>query len=223
MTTTEQQLRDLFAADAARAPRASGLADGALRKVRHRRRVRTAWVSGVAVSAVSLVVAGGMAVPRSDSPSIGAPSVVPTFGRAGEPVPGEEAAISCVVEYSLPEVAKRAFSFDGTVIAIGPARERPGSVPFGVGVTLRVHQWFRGGTSDTVTVNMPAPQFAATDDGLHNNFGSPTYGVGTRLLVSGEPRWGGEPLDYPIAWWGCGGFTRYYSPQVAAAWERATR
>lgn len=46
------------------------------------------------------------------------------------------------------------------------------------------------------------------------------YGVGTRLLVSGGPRWGGPPLRDAIAW-GCG-FTRYYDPQTAADWAAAT-
>jgi len=31
----------------------------------------------------------------------------------------------------------------------------------------------------------------------------PSYGVGSRLLVSGEPRWGGGALTNAIAW-GCG-------------------
>ena len=49
----------------------------------------------------------------------------------------------------------------------------------------------------------------------------PAYQIGTRLLVSGTPRWGGAPLADPIAW-GCG-FTRYYSRATAAEWSTATR
>jgi hypothetical protein len=48
---------------------------------------------------------------------------------------------------------------------------------------------------------------------------SATYEVGTRLLVSGEPRWGGAPLDRAIAY-GCGGFTRYYEAALAEEWRR---
>jgi hypothetical protein len=42
---------------------------------------------------------------------------------------------------------------------------------------------------------------------------------GARLLVVGEPRWGGAPLDDPIAGW-CG-FTRPRTEAAAADWERA--
>jgi hypothetical protein len=43
--------------------------------------------------------------------------------------------------------------------------------------------------------------------------------MGSRLLVSGEPRWGGTPLEDPIAW-GCG-FTRYYDSGTAKSWKQA--
>ena len=46
---TEQQLRDLLAAEAAAAPPAVGLAEGALRRVRHRRRVMATYATGVLV------------------------------------------------------------------------------------------------------------------------------------------------------------------------------
>ncbi|MGZ4724548.1 MAG: hypothetical protein ACXV5U_08960 [Ilumatobacteraceae bacterium] len=42
---------------------------------------------------------------------------------------------------------------------------------------------------------------------------------GTRLLVTGEPRWGGQPLDDPIAW-GCG-FTQRWSTGAANSWANA--
>lgn len=46
-----------------------------------------------------------------------------------------------------------------------------------------------------------------------------SYGLGSRLLVSGEPRWGGTALEDAIAW-GCA-FTRYYDPATANSWRRA--
>ena len=39
---------------------------------------------------------------------------------------------------------------------------------------------------------------------------------GVRLLVSGQPRWGGAPLDDPIAW--PGGFTRLWDKGTADEW-----
>ena len=117
--------------------------------------------------------------------------------------------------YSPGAVAGRSFAFDGTVTAIGPARSNRSGAPLPLAaVTFRVNEWFLGGTGDAVTIDLEAPANASSDP-------LPAYGVGTRLLVSGEPRWGGAPLDAAIAW-GCG-FTRYYDPQTAAAWSVAAR
>ncbi|UER54311.1 hypothetical protein HJG43_06910 [Kineosporiaceae bacterium SCSIO 59966] len=80
-------------------------------------------------------------------------------------------------------------------------------------VTFRVLEWFRGGDAARITVAMPSSGQvdSASDEAL-------TYGVGTRLLVSGEPRWGGAALDDPVAWL-CG-FTRSYDDATAAQWRR---
>ncbi|GAA2153855.1 hypothetical protein GCM10009844_38930 [Nocardioides koreensis] len=83
------------------------------------------------------------------------------------------------------------------------------------GVTFEVREWFSGGRGDTVAVDMQPPTTgsnSAEDPG-------DAYGIGSRLLVSGEARWGGSPLNSPIAW-GCG-FSRYYDPQSATAWRDA--
>lgn len=45
---------------------------------------------------------------------------------------------------------------------------------------------------------------------------APTITAGTRLLVTGEPRWGGAPLDEPVAW-GCG-FTQAWTTAAAQRW-----
>jgi hypothetical protein len=49
----------------------------------------------------------------------------------------------------------------------------------------------------------------------------PTYAVGTRLLVTGQPDTPGHAMHDAVAW-GCG-FTRYYSPHTATQWTNATR
>jgi hypothetical protein len=51
--------------------------------------------------------------------------------------------------------------------------------------------------------------------------GSPDYRVGTRLLVSGVAPPPGTTSATVVAWWGCGGFTRVYSPEDAASWAAA--
>jgi len=226
-TRTEQQLRKLFAADAATAPQDVDLTAGALRKVRHRRRVRTAGVTGLvaAVVVIGAVVATGVPGPDTQRPPAAASphpagqAALPGAGSSSAPT-GEGAlrgstTASCVDTDSPAAVAGRSFAFDGTAVAIGPGLSNRSGPPLPLaGVTFQVNKWFRGGTGGTVTVDMQAPASVSSDP-------LPAYGVGTRLLVSGEPRWGGAPLDAAIAW-GCG-FTRYYDPQTAAEWAAATR
>jgi hypothetical protein len=226
-TPTEQQLRELFAADAAAVHQDDDLLDGVLRKARHHRRIRTAGIAGLvaAVAAIGGVVASGVSGHQGQRPPVAAPSdpsgrvALPGTGDAPTPTGGgSSVSTSCVEIYSPAAVAGRSFAFDGTVTAIGPAgSNRPGVALPLVGVTFRVNSWFRGGSGDTVTVDMDAPQVANSA----GDVSMPAFGVGTRLLVSGEPRWGGAPLDAAIAW-GCG-FTRSYDPQSAAEWAAATR
>jgi hypothetical protein len=122
-----------------------------------------------------------------------------------------------VEAYSPAGVAGRGFAFDGTVEQIGPGQsDRAGAGRLGyAGVTFAVHEWFVGGSADSVTVDMPPPSEQVTLDES-----PPSYQVGDRLLVSGEPRWGGAPLEDAIAW-GCG-FTRTYDAGIAKEWLAAT-
>lgn len=162
--------------------------------------------------------AGGVAPPGAGT-STGsrepARSGPPLPVRTG-PVPGDGRA-SCVEGYDSTTIGHRSFAFDGTVTALGPGTtNRPGTGRLDtVAVTFAVNEWFTGGTGATVTVDLMSP--ASTGSGNE----VPLYEQGTRLLVSGEPRWGGDPLQDPIAW-SCGGFTRYYEPAVADDWRRGT-
>ncbi|GAA3339125.1 hypothetical protein GCM10020358_21730 [Amorphoplanes nipponensis] len=142
-----------------------------------------------------------------DNPTSELSGPLPDGGRA-----------SCVEGYTPEAIANRAFAFDGVVVDIGPAhsnRSGKGYLDL-VGVTFAVREWFSGGTGPNITVDMGSPT-AGTQDVTAEVFHS--YAIGSRLLVSGEPRWGGSPLDAPIAW-GCG-FTRYYDQQTAGSWRRA--
>ena len=96
-----------------------------------------------------------------------------------------------------------------------PSSTRGGSDLDLTGVTFEVREWFSGGNQPTVTIDMPAPVEGSR--GLSE--GGPSYAIGSRLLVSGEPRWGGAALADGIAW-GCD-FTRYYDTATANAWARA--
>jgi hypothetical protein len=126
---------------------------------------------------------------------------------------------SCVEEYSPRTLRNRAFAFDGTVLSIESRRdpqleveeEKDPRVPW---VTFSVHRWYRGGSGDEVGVWV---EFL----NVESSAGTIRAEPGTRLLVAGEPRWGGAPLDDAIAW-PCG-FTQPYSAEAAAEWEAAFR
>ena len=124
-------------------------------------------------------------------------------------------AASCVEVYSPETLANRSFAFDGTVASIEtrtdpklPAGER--EVPW---VWFVVHKWFEGGSGETVGIWMDGVN-------IETSAGTTSVQEGTRLLVAGEPRWGGDPLDDPLAWT-CG-FTQPWSEDAAAEWEAAT-
>ena len=73
------------------------------------------------------------------------------------------------------------------------------------GVTFRVNQWFSGGEARTFRVDLQVPE--------------DSFDIGSRLLVSGESRWGEADLADAIAW-GCG-FTRYHDAKTAREWQQA--
>jgi hypothetical protein len=221
--STEQQLAELFEEQARQAPAPEALLDGALRKVRARRRRITAVVAGTAALGIALLLTAGLN-PSSGGAPIAGPTPAGTVpaGLAGRPITGDTDSASCVYGYSPELVAQKAdFAFDGTIISIGdPVSQRPGDPKLWdyAGVTFRVNEWFKGRASTTLTVDLPPSGYTSID-----GEGSPSaYTPGTRLLVSGAARWGGsDPLAYPVAWFGCGGFTRYYSDSVAHSWRAA--
>lgn len=170
-----------------------------------------AWLSTLIVALSACATSSGDSDQDSNNPeavttSIEQP-VESTVSNGGE----EAAATSCAEAYSPAAVARRSFAFDGIVVDVGPSVSDRGdggvadmNLP---GVTFEVQEWFEGETdADTVTVDMQIPR----DE----------FSRGTRLLVSGEARWGGQPLAKPIAW-GCG-FTLRYDEDSASAWRMAT-
>lgn len=207
----EEELRILFHEDALRAPGASSLATEVRRVTRRRRRVQLAWGGAATAVAASVAVAAVfVGQPAQDSPgnlNAGRPAI------SGEGAVPDSGMASCVESYDAGNsVTGRAFAFDGTVAAIGPAAtDREGLDSGLAGVRFEVNEWFDGGSADTVVVDLTKPDQSGLEEF------PPAYGVGTRLLVSGEPRWGGAPLDDPIAW-GCG-FTRYYDEATADSWR----
>lgn len=60
-------------------------------------------------------------------------------------------------------------------------------------MSFEVHRWFKGATAPEVGVWIE-------NLNIESSVGAVEAEPGTRLLVSGEPRWGGDPLEDPIAW-----------------------
>lgn len=155
---------------------------------------------------VSVVVLGGACARESDRE--------PTRESAdGDPV---SVAHSCVQTYTPQTLVERSFAFDGTVVSIDvrtdsrlPAGED--KVPW---VTFDVGQWFRGGSSPRISVWIDSLN-------IETSAGDIQAESGARLLVAGEPRWGGDPLEDPLAW-ACG-FTQPWTAEAAAEWEAAFR
>lgn len=144
-----------------------------------------------------------------------------TPGRSATPVPissrgslPSNLIADCVEGYDLTTLKHRAFAFDGTVsriTAMQPPTDGSDAPNEFLPVTFTVNEWFRGGDQSSITLDMIGP-WVSSDQEI-------SYDVGTRLLVSGEPRFGGRPLQAAIAW-ACG-FTRYYDKDTAASWRQA--
>lgn len=221
---TEQlahELRRLFAEDAERAPAAVALAEEARRRVRQRRRPRHIIGAGALVAASVVVVAVVAAGVLADGQPSRSPLASPSSSGVATPSTTTEERVGALpgpagaacANYSPDAVARFAGrSFDGTVVAVGPARrsERSDRHSHWITITLDVHEWFHGGSGKTATVDIPV--------GGSIDPGPPPFEVGTRLLVSGgQP---GSAAQRVVAW-GCG-FTRYYDTETADSWRAAT-
>lgn len=124
--------------------------------------------------------------PSGDTPD-GQPPVdgpLPDTRTGPLPMPGA----ACFED---PSAAEDATRFDGTITAVGVS-----------GATFEVNEEFAGDVPDRVTVDLgPATTSRASES-------SPSYSVGTRLLVSSV---GSTAM-------GCGA-TRYYDDETASAWR----
>jgi len=211
----------MLTAKADSAPEPVGVAERAHRRLQRRRQVVVA-----ASSMATLVIVVGIVqitdgsgarsdgdIPAAEAPPSASVSVVsPPEVRTG-PLWRPGATESCVEEYAPRTLQHRAFAFDGVITDIKPGltnQADKGQLELNA-VTFDVQEWFKGGGGSQVTVDMGGP------DGGPAPKLDPVYEVGTRLLVTGEPRWGGSPLQDAIAW-GCG-FTHYYDAQTALIWR----
>jgi len=171
-----------------------------------------------AVAALALLV-GGLAWAARDPSSTSSP-IAPTASDGPLVADTTTTSISsnapseasCALAYSVDTLRQRSWAFDGTVTAISEGRDsRLGAVPV---ATFDVHRWYKGGSGTEVTVQVGerVPQGNVVADDI-------ATGVGSRLLVAGEPRWGGDPLDDAIAWT-CE-FTQPWSEDGEREWRTA--
>jgi hypothetical protein len=167
--------------------------------------------SSMTAVVVRLAVAGAAAVlcvaGCADGDAAGPDVATTTSAPDPGPDPASSGA-SCVETFTLGGLPGRAFAFDGTVVEVtrelDPKLEDDGSGDQEQRrARFAVAEWFSGGTGDSVVVWLQRDVV-----------------VGDRLLVSGEPRWGGAPLDDAIQW-ECG-WTVEHSTSEAAAWREAT-
>lgn len=197
--------------------------DGVDVRARHRSHRRMATIALVPILLVAVAVGTQLAddpAPgrlNAATPNVGASSQQPAASGASEGSGSSISNFSCVEAYDLTSLKGRDFAFDGTVsgiAAIQPPQAETDARAGYLAVTFIVHQWFRGGDQATVTVDM----LPGSTQGITSSPEGATFGVGTRLLVSGEPRFGGGPLQAPVAW-PCG-FTRHFDQSTAATWRQ---
>ena len=145
----------------------------------------------VVLCAVALAGCGTQKVESVSSPP--PPPPTPTSAAVTSSTIG-----SCIEKYSIDNVKKRAYAFDGVVRNI----ER-GSEPNPDRVTFDVREWFKGGSGNTAVRR-------ATGFTFMTSAGGSPHAVGQRLLVTGDE-------DFV---WECG-FTQPYDERVAADWRAA--
>ena len=153
---------------------------------------------GLAVLALAILgTACGGAASEPEAVSTAAPADTGDSAAGTVPAGGASTA-SCVEMYSLDNLKKRDYAFDGTVSKIEPAAaDGPDQV------TFKVNEWFKGGDGETAMRQ-------ATGFGAVTSTGGEPREVGDRLLVAGDD-------DFA---WDCG-FTQEHSASVAADWKAA--
>ncbi|MBA3945842.1 MAG: hypothetical protein H0X37_14900 [Herpetosiphonaceae bacterium] len=172
----------------------------------------------------ALLPPGGAGLPSASSSSNQAPLSSNTEPPAGQVITSSTG--SCAQIYSLQTLVQRTFAFDGTVKSIESRLDpslsnEPGDPPPRTPwVTFTVNHWYKGGTGSETSLWMyvaimseDGKTFRSYSDGIAAQ-------VGTRLLVTGEPR-GSEPVPSQRIAWTCG-FTQPYTSRTAAEWAKVT-
>ncbi|HVE75444.1 MAG TPA: hypothetical protein VND22_01615 [Actinomycetota bacterium] len=143
---------------------------------------------------------GARSQSKSGSPSPVTDSPAPTEPRAAE------ASARCNPAYSLTALKEKQFAFDGLVTEIGE-RTDPANPAGRMGTAVfSINEWYKGGGATELTLQSTLPR---TEDSVPITEG-PDLTVGSRYLVSGQG-----------AFVGTCGFTRGWSHEEGAEWEKA--
>lgn len=123
---------------------------------------------------------------------------------------------SCAFEYNTTTLSQRGFAFDGTVLSVGEPPPATGFADPYIPVQFVVNEWFKGAGPDTFTVHMFPPNASTSLDQTESG---PRWGIGSRLLITGESQYGAGVLIDPVVWT-CG-FSRTYDAPTANQWRQA--
>lgn len=115
-------------------------------------------------------------------------------------------AASCVEQFSVENLARRSWAFDGTITQVVPPKDPHGEKPEDIvtKVTFMVNRWYEGGQGETVTV------LTYNSPGSVTSTANVDPSIGARILASGED----------VYVWGCG-FSMVYTEENAELFERA--
>ena len=148
------------------------------------------WLVLLGAALLLVVTAFGVvAMTRDDTEEV--PAAAGEGASPGQATVGEQGAGSCVEVYDLDTLDNREVAFDGTVEEVD-----------GDTVRFKVNQWYRGDSSEKVSLGGAAALTGVTSAGP-----GATLSPAARFLVAGD---GGFA-------WACG-FTQPYDPAVAEQW-----
>lgn len=140
-------------------------------------------LSACANGASSPESAEAVSATRREQTVPGGSAVSSSAGVRASAGQGSTVPASCVETYDRDALGRRAFAFDGDLVALeptaspGPSGERVGDAS--ARATFAVGRWYRGGAGDTVVVR-------SWGLGRNTSTGGRPVAVGQRLLVAGE-------------------------------------
>ena len=162
------------------------------------------WVIATAATAAVVAIASVAILSLSSTPQAPDHPDPRALGAPESPIGGSMG--SCVEQFSVENLRKREFAFDGVIRSIAVP---PGETDQPTIVTFEVTRWYKGGSSDSVEIKTYEVPGAISSASLGQE-DAVQLEQGQRVLGSGEE-------DYL---WSCG-FSMLYTPNNAELFEAA--